>query len=533
LKLDKSHFFWFMIGFAFFVDTCAEREERLVPVLEIDHVTKKFGPVLAVDDVSFDVLPGSVHALIGENGAGKSTLVKIITGLERQNSGEIRLQGESRDFATPIAAHDAGIAVVYQDPKLFPHLDVAENIFMGLYPTNRMGIVSKRAMYEHAAKLLSDLRVDLDPKSLVSGLSVAEIQFVEIARALSSSVKLLILDEPTASLTPSEASRLFELMHGLKESGTSIIFISHRLEEIRAVADRTTVMRDGKHIITADTKELSEEAMVRAMVGRELKSLFVERNARIDRNQVSLEVRNLSRYGDFSDISFSVHSGEIVGLAGLVGAGRTEIAEAIFGLRQLHEGEVFIEGRRVVPSSPRVMRESGVAYVPEDRDAHGLIMDLSISTNVSMTVLRRLAHFGLIRHSAEMSFSDHYREFLSIKAPSTETTVKQLSGGNRQKVVFAKWLATKPSVLILDEPTHGIDVGSKAQVHQQVAKLAEEGFAVSMISSDLPEVLGMCDRILVMAAGRIVAEFDKESATQEKIMRAATLRKQSEVLNER
>ena len=497
-------------------------EVRLQPLLEVSGVTKSFGPVLAVDNVSFTVGKGEIHSLIGENGAGKSTLVKMITGLERPNSGEIRLLGTPCEFATPIAAHDAGISVVYQDPKLFPHLDVAENIFMGIHPTNRIGMVAKRRMYSEASRLLGTLDVDLDPRSLVSGLSVADIQFVEIARALSSEVKLLILDEPTASLTPSEASRLFELMRSLKSSGTSIIFISHRLEEIREVSDRITVMRDGKHIITTDASGISQEDMVRAMVGRELQSLFVERSANIDRERKVLEVRALSRSGDFSEVSFSVHAGEIVGMAGLVGAGRTEIAETIYGLREPTSGDIVVNGEPIVPKSPGVMRSKGVAYVPEDRDAHGLIMDMGVSTNVTLTVLDRLAKSGLIKHSTENSFTDRYVDQLSIKTADNDTAVRQLSGGNRQKVVFAKWLATNPSVLILDEPTHGIDVGSKSQVHERIAALADAGFAVLMISSDLPEVLGMCDRILVVASGRIVAEFDRGDATQENIMLAAT-----------
>lgn len=501
------------------------------PLLEVKHITKRFGPVLAVDDVSFSVSKGEIHSLVGENGAGKSTVVKIITGLERSNSGTVTLQGEPCSFATPIEAHDAGIAVVYQDPKLFPHLDVAENIFMGIYPTNRFGLVSERRMYHEAERLLSSLGATLDPRSLVSGLSVADIQFVEIARALSSEVKLLILDEPTASLTPSEADRLFKLIRNLKAAGTSIIFISHRLEEIREISDRVTVMRDGKHVITANAAELTEEEMVHAMVGRELNSLFVKSEGDIDTANKVLEVRSLTLPGRFSDVSFAVHAGEIVGMAGLVGAGRTDIAESIFGLRPPESGEVFVNGRKVNPTSSRVMRANGVAYVPEDRDTHGLIMDMGVASNVTLTVLNKLARRGFIRHDWETEFARKYAEDLSIRSSSMDAMVRQLSGGNRQKVVFAKWLATDPSVLILDEPTHGIDVGSKSQVHERIAALADAGFAVLLISSDLPEILAMCDRILVVSAGRIVAEFDRDEATQEKIMRAATSRAGTGVQN--
>jgi len=496
----------------------------LESLLDIEHVTKHFGPVLAVDDVSFSVSKGEIHSLVGENGAGKSTVVKIITGLERPDSGIIRLKGIPSSFSTPIEAQNNGISVVYQDPKLFPHLVVAENIFMGIYPKNRFGLVSKRQMYREAERLLSFLGVNLDPRSLVSGLSVADIQFVEIARALSSEVKLLILDEPTASLTPSEADRLFQLMRSLKDAGTSIIFISHRLEEIREISDRVTVMRDGKHIITADAEEFSEEEMVRAMVGRELKSLFVKSEGNIDTAKKVLETRSLTLPGQFTDVSFTVHAGEIVGMAGLVGAGRTEIAESIFGLRPPKSGEVFVNGTKVNPTSSRIMRANGVAYVPEDRDAHGLIMDMGFSSNVTLTVLKDLSRRGYIKHEWETDLSEKYAEDLSIRTSHMDTMVRQLSGGNRQKVVFAKWLATAPSVLILDEPTHGIDVGSKSQVHKRIAALADAGYAVLLISSDLPEVLAMCDRILVVSGGRIVAEMDHKEATQEKVMRAATSR---------
>ncbi|HUX50391.1 MAG TPA: sugar ABC transporter ATP-binding protein [Spirochaetia bacterium] len=494
----------------------------MASLLEVRAVTRSYGPVRAVNEVSFSIGRGEIHSLVGENGAGKSTLVKMITGLEAPDSGEILLDGTPCHFRTPIEAREAGITVVYQDPKLFPHLDVAENIFMGIYPRNALGLVSRRTMYAEAKRLLAELDVPIDPRSLIAGLTVAEIQFVEIIRAMYADLRLLILDEPTASLTPSEADRLFALIESLKRKGKSIIFISHRLEEVRKISDMVTVMRDGRHVVTAPAADFSESDLVRAMVGRELESLFVRSHASIDRSRVILEVRNLSLPGHFRNVSFSIHSGEIVGMAGLVGAGRTEIAESIFGIRPPAAGEVFVNGTLVQPTSSGTMRESGVAYLPEDRDMHGLIMDMGVSANVTLTVLDKLGRHGVITRQAQNQSAEVYVRELEIRTETLETSVKRLSGGNRQKVVFAKWLATDPSVFILDEPTHGIDIGSKSQVHERIARLADQGFAVLLISSDLPEILSMCDRILVVNAGEIVSEFARDEANQEKVMFAAT-----------
>jgi rhamnose transport system ATP-binding protein len=488
--------------------------------LRIDGVSKSFGPVSAVRNVSFSVKAGAVHALVGENGAGKSTLVKMITGMQKPDSGSIILDGEACRFNTPLDARRRGITAVYQDPKLFPHLDVAENIFMGFHPRGKSGLVSKARMYDEARRMLTELGMDLDPRSLLAKRSVAEIQFVEIARAMFADLRLLILDEPTASLTPSEADRLFEVVNGLKRKGVSIIFISHRLEEVRHVADDVTVMRDGEHVITTRAAELSEEDMVRHMVGRELKSLFIRGEGRQVGAPV-LEVKGLGIPGLFEDVSFSVRAGEIVGLAGLVGAGRTEIAESIFGIRPPESGTVVVDGVETKPRSPGQMLRRGVAYIPENRDDNGLVVELGIASNICMSVLGRLGAAGFIRRSAENDFARSFVEDFEIKAPGLDSAVGSLSGGNRQKVVLAKWLATAPKVLILDEPTHGIDIGTKSQVHRRIAELAAKGYPVLMISSDLPEILGMCDRILVVAGGSIVAEFSHDEATQEGIMLAA------------
>jgi rhamnose transport system ATP-binding protein len=489
--------------------------------LTLRSVSKSYGPITAVRDVSFAVGPAEVHALVGENGAGKSTLVKLITGMERADSGEIRLDGEVHSFGTPIDARRAGITAVYQDPKLFPHLDVAENIFMGIYPLGFLGLVDKKRMYAEARSLLAELGSDIDPHSSLMGRSVADIQFIEIARAMCADLRVLVLDEPTASLTPAESGRFFELIRRLVERDVSVIFISHRLHEVLEVADRVTVLRDGARVATARSDGLSEAELVRYMVGRELGSRFARSDAPIG-DGVALEVRGLSLAGAFEDISFSIREGEIVGLAGLVGAGRTEIAEAIFGIRPPSSGSVAIGGEETRPSSPEQMVGRGVAFVPEDRDANGIIADIGIGSNICLPALGRIAPAGLIRKSSESSFAGGFAEDFEIVSESLDSPVSRLSGGNRQKVVLAKWLATAPKVLILDEPTRGIDVGTKSQVHQRISELASAGFPVLLISSDLPEVLAMCDRILVVAGGRIVAEFSRTEATQEKIMTAAS-----------
>lgn len=490
--------------------------------LTLNGVGKSFGPVKAVKNVSFSVAPGSVHALVGENGAGKSTLVKMITGMERPDAGEILLDGAPCRFDTPIEARSAGITAVYQDPKLFPHLDVAENIFMGIYPKNRCGMVDKRTMYAEARRRLEELGADIDPRSPLAGRTVAEIQFVEIVRAMCADLKLLFLDEPTASLTPAEAERFFKVVESLTARGVSVVFISHRLQEIRRICDSITILRDGEHIHTGPAAELSEHDMVQLMVGRDLSSLFVRVEAPVTEEPV-FEVRNLSLDGVFGDVNFGIHGGEVVGMAGLIGAGRTEIAETIFGIRKPTSGTVVVDGVETTPKSARQMMKLGIAYIPEDRDQNGVITPMGVSSNICLAALNRVASAGFVRHGSENGFAAKYAEDFEIKAAGMDSPVASLSGGNRQKVVLAKWLATVPKVLILDEPTHGIDVGTKSQVHQRVSELASAGFPVLLISSDLPEILGMSDRILVVAGGRIVAQFSKAEATQEKIMAAASL----------
>jgi len=495
--------------------------ETSLPALCIAGISKSYGASRALDDVSFNILQGRVHALVGENGAGKSTLVKIITGIVEADSGKIYVGSKAVSFRTPIEARAAGIAAVYQDPKLFAHLDVAENIFMGIYPKTVMGTVDRKVMYARAASALRQLGIDLDPRSIVAALSVAELQFVEIARALSTDLQLLILDEPTSALTPAESERLFKIVRTLRERGKSVLIITHRLEEVEAISDDITVLRDGRHVATRPAELVSRSALVQMMVGRPMESLFARRQSTKIGKEV-FRVEQLSLAGEFADISFSLSAGEIVGMGGLVGAGRSEIAQSLFGIRPPTTGRIYLNGRQVVPRGPNQMLRLGLAYLPEDRDAQGLILPESITDNVTLPIVGHLARLGVLNRSNERRIATEATATYDVKATSIEQAVSSLSGGNRQKVAIAKWLATKPAALILDEPTHGVDIGSKAQIHRIITNLADAGLAVLLISSDLPELLAMSDRILVVAEGRLVAQFSRENATQEKVMMAAT-----------
>jgi rhamnose transport system ATP-binding protein len=490
------------------------------PIMTLKGVSKSFGPVRALEDVSFELYPGSIHGLVGENGAGKSTLVRIITGLEQADQGEVLLSGQRVRFRTPIEARAHGVAAVYQDPKLFAHLSIAENIAMGAYPANALGMVDRRGMIESARSHLVRLGSDLDPRRTVAGLSVAEHQFVEIARALSFDVRVLILDEPTSALTPTEAEHLFDVMRALKQRGKAIIFITHRLEEIEALCDEVTVLRDRRRVATLPRAQFDRAKLVRLMVGRPLETLF-SRRERLDFGMEMLRVEHLSLEGVFADVSFSVRAGEIVGLGGLVGAGRTEIAQALFGVTPPTAGDVYLKGDKVAPNSPRQMLSKGLAYLPEDRDSDGLIMPETVTHNITLPILATLSRWSVINRLRERAVAVEAAEAYNVLTPSVEAIVASLSGGNRQKVAFAKWLATDPAVLLLDEPTHGVDIGSKAQVHAMIAQLADRGLAVVLISSDLPELLAVSDRILVVAEGVLVAEFTRGEATQETVMSAA------------
>jgi rhamnose transport system ATP-binding protein len=489
-------------------------------------VSKSFGGIDALKDVSFDIQAGQIHALVGENGAGKSTLVKIITGLQEADRGAILLDGAEIRFHNPMEARASGVLAVYQDPKLFPNLDIAENVFMGIHPKTRTGLIDRKLMYRKTREVLDWLGADLDPKALVVSLSTGQMQFVEFARALfDANEKLLLLDEPTASLSPNETAKLFQIVKRLKDRGVSILFISHRLEELFGFADRITILRDGAHVVTTDMSQIAQGQIVQHMVGRDIKDLYSRQTAQAagarDKSQAVLRVEHLASQGEFSDVSFEVHAGEIVGMAGLVGSGRTEIAKAIFGAIPLSGGSVWIDGRKVSVKDPAQMIRQGIVYVPEDREIEGLIAELSVSDNMLLPSVVKLAVAGFVNAPEEARVYDQYTRQFQIKSPGPRTRISGLSGGNRQKVVLSKWMALSPKVFIFDEPTHGIDVGSKAQVHKVIQELAAQGLGILMISSDLPEILMMSDRVLVASDGFLVAEYSRADATQEKIMAAA------------
>ncbi len=495
-------------------------ENATAPLIELVGISKSYGGVHAVEDVSFGIHPSTIHALVGENGAGKSTLVKVLTGVIQPEGGELLVDGEPQRLADPQSAHRLGIVAMYQEPTVFQDLTVAENVFAGRHPRRAIGTVDWRAMRTEASRILRELGADFAPDTPVRGLGVADRQLLEIARALTSSARLLIMDEPTAALSPHEVDKLFATVRRLRERGVAVVFISHRLEEVDAIADTVTVLRDGRHIATRPAAGLSQAEIIRLMVGRSLDALFPKEESEV--GDVVLRARGLTHRGVFSNVSFDLHRGEIVGLAGFVGAGRTEVARSIFGIDRLDAGELWIDGSRFRPRSPRAALRRGLAYLPEDRLQQGLVQPMSIAVNASMAVLPRLTPGGILRPRRERSLARRFMEQLSIRATSPAQIVRSLSGGNQQKVVLSKWLAAEPGILILDEPTHGVDVGTKADVHQAISHLAANGLTILLISSELPEILGMSDRVLVMREGRLVAEFPRDAATQERIIEAAS-----------
>jgi rhamnose transport system ATP-binding protein len=490
------------------------------PVLALEDISKSFGAVRALRDVSLELFPGEVHALAGENGAGKSTLIKTLAGVHRPDAGRVLLDGEPTVFHGPADARDAGIAVIYQEPTLFPDLSIAENIFMGRRPRRSLGRIDHKATRTATLALMKRLGVELDPDRPARGLSIADQQIVEIAKALSFDARVLIMDEPTAALTGSEVARLFGVVRTLREQGSAVLFISHRLEEIFRICRRVTILRDGALISSEPLEGMTEDDLVRRMVGRDLDELYPKQD--VEAGEVALSVRRLTREGVFTDVSFDVRRGEIVGLAGLVGAGRTEVARAVFGVDRWDGGEVAVDGKPLTNGAPSLAMAAGLALVPEDRRAQGLVMDMSIERNIGLTGLRTTVKAGLVDRGAERSRSLDWAVKLQVKYARIADAVSTLSGGNQQKVVLAKWLATGPKVLIVDEPTRGIDVGTKAEVHRLLSELAGDGVAVLMISSDLPEILGMADRVLVMHEGRLTAEIPRSEATEESVMAAAT-----------
>jgi rhamnose transport system ATP-binding protein len=490
------------------------------PVVVLRDVAKSFGGVRALRGVELALTPGEVHSLVGENGAGKSTLVRILGGVHQPDRGSVAIAGDEVHLHGPRDARARGIAVIHQEPALFPDLDVAENVFMGRQPLDRSRGIAWRRMYVEVAELMQSLGVSLDPRAPVQGLSVADQQLVEIAKALSMDARVVVMDEPTAALSSRETDRLFGIIRDLRRRGVAVLFVSHRLEEVFALSDTITVLRDGAHVITASAAELDTTALIRHMVGRDLGELFPKEAAEI--GEPLLEVRGLTREGVFRDVSFAVRRGEIVGLAGLVGAGRSEVARALFGIDAIDAGEVLLDGEPVRISSPRAAMRAGLAFVPEDRQHQGLVLEMAIEDNATLPFLRRLARFGVMNRRREREVAEEFTTRLRVKATSLELPAGSLSGGNQQKVVIAKWLATDPQILILDEPTRGIDIGTKAEVHRIISGLAAQGLAILLISSELPEVLAMSDRVLVMHEGRLTGEFARDEASQEAIMRAAT-----------
>ncbi|MBA2597048.1 MAG: sugar ABC transporter ATP-binding protein [Chloroflexia bacterium] len=517
-------------------DETARAIELRSPLLRVEQVSKHFPGVLALQDVSLEVYPGEVLGLVGENGAGKSTLMKILSGVYQPDGGQITLDGKPTVLHSPRQAQDLGISIIYQEFNLMPNLSVEENVFVGREP-NTGKFVRWRELRRQTEQLLDQLGVQLHPGAIVRDLSVAEQQMVEIAKALSLNARLVIMDEPTSALTDTEAAALFAIIRGLKERGLAVIYISHRLEEIFTICDRVTVLRDGQLAGELPLAEATPDRIVRLMVGRPLGDLFrpeeAERRleALAERSQAPvLEVRGLGRTGTvqdasalvLEDVSFSLRPGEIVGLAGLVGSGRTEIARAIFGADDYERGEILVDGQQVRVRSPRGAIHLGIGLVPEDRKLQALVLSLAIRENLGLSMLDRLSRFGIVRLGAERALARRMVDALRVRTPSIEQKVLNLSGGNQQKVVIAKWLALHPKILIMDEPTRGIDIGAKTEVHGLMHQLAADGVAILMISSELPEIVGMSDRVLVMRKGRIAGELARRDTTQEAIMALAT-----------
>lgn len=482
------------------------------------NISKRFDTTQALDDVSLTLYPGEIHALLGENGAGKSTLIKIMTGVHPPDRGEILLDGKPVALNSPLEAQSYGIAAIYQEPMVFPDLNVAENIFITHH--SRSPFVNWGKLKRDAEQILKQLDVKMDVLQPARGLTLAAQQTVEIAKAISLKVRVLIMDEPTASLSAHEVKQLFKLAKTLKQQGVAILFISHRMEEVFEIADRVSVFRDGKWISTKSRAEVTSDSAIRDMVGREINDLFAK--TEIQRGDVLLSAKNLGKEAAFTGITFDVHRGEVLGFAGLVGARRTDVGLALFGIEPIDAGEIIFDGKPARITSSQQALKLGIAYVSEDRRALGLVMPMSIISNISLPMLKKyLGAFGSINFGAERKTAEQFRERLMIRTPTVDVPVAKLSGGNQQKVMLSKWLNTKPQLLILDEPTRGIDVGAKAEVHHMINDLAAQGLGIILISSDMPEILGMSDRVLVMREGRQMGIFTRAEATQEKILTAA------------
>ena len=490
-------------------------------LLRMEHISKSFPGVQALQDVTFEVLPGEIHALVGENGAGKSTLMKVLTGAQPATSGQIFWHGREVDIQTPSDAQALGISMIHQELSLLPFRTVGQNVFLGREPAGPLpGTIRWSALYAQTEALLARLGLEIDARSEVQNLSIAQQQMVEVAKALSIDASLIAMDEPTSSLTERETEVLLDMMRALKAQGVSIIFISHRLEEVFAISDRVTVLRDGRHIATRPTAELDHNQVVALMVGRELEDMY--HYSPTERRGVVLEARDLSDGRELDAVSFELHGGEILGLAGLIGAGRTALAETLFGIRRAVQGSVELNGRGATIGSPRHAIQLGMGFVPEDRKLQGLFLNMAVRENVDMSSLKLVSTAGFVNRRRANALAGEFVEKLDIRTPGLRQAVRNLSGGNQQKVIIARWLTLEPQVLILDEPTRGVDVGAKSEIHALMRDLAAQGVGVLMISSELPEILGVSDRILVMHEGRVTGAFTRAEATQDKIMHAAT-----------
>lgn len=489
-------------------------------IVEMQHISKAFPGVQALDDVSFSLRKGECMALLGENGAGKSTLVKILSGVYTRDSGTIRIFGKEVGEITPNIAKKLGVAIIHQELNMCQHLTVAENIFLGREICRKGGILDQAEMVRQSQKILDELSIDLDPNALVGELAVSKQQMVEIAKALSINAKILIMDEPTSSLTSKEITELFRIITKLKKEGHGIIYISHRLEELQHIVDRVTIMRDGKFITQGNFKDLSMDQIVAYMVGREIKEKFPRVEEPV--GKTIFQVNHLNAGKMVHDVSFSVREGEILGIAGLMGAGRTETTRAIFGADPKESGEILLDGKPIIITRPMDAIRQGVVLAPEDRKKDGLCVKLPVRENISLPNLDQLCHYGVVDRKAEKRMVDKAVEGLSIKLPSGEVSAASLSGGNQQKVVVAKWLSRNSRVVIFDEPTRGIDVAAKVEIYQLMNELKQKGIGVVFVSSEMPEILGMSDRIIVMCEGYVTGEMMRDEATQEKILTLAT-----------
>ena len=501
------------------------RESGAVPgseyLLEVDNVRKEFPGVVALDNVQFKLKRGTVHALMGENGAGKSTLMKIVAGIYTPDSGSFKLRGQDIQLKNPLDALENGIAMIHQELNLMGPMTVAENIWIRREPTNRFGLINHGEMQRRTEELFKRLSIDIDPTVEVRSLSVANRQMVEIAKAVSFNSDVLIMDEPTSALTEREVDHLFRIIRALKADGKGIIYITHKMNELFEIADEVSVFRDGKYIATKQSSELTRDDIIRMMVGRDISQMFPKLTVPI--GDVVLSVKNLSLKGIFKDVSFDVRSGEILGIAGLVGSGRSNIAETIFGVTPASAGTISIHGKEVRMTSPSVAMEHGMAFLTEDRKETGCFLLLDIQENTQMAVLQnKYVKYGFVQQKQLAKDSNDMAATLRVRTPDMQEPIMNLSGGNQQKVLISRWLLTKPRILILDEPTRGIDVGAKAEIHRLVSELAKDGVAVIMISSEMPEVLGMSDRIMVIHEGRVTGFLDRSDADQVKIMELAS-----------